>query len=134
MLPSKIDQQVESEKLAMAKLFTYFGGGLMLLFSIIGMIIIYFLIISPLIEFKTGMDEDKKSSMFSLQKLDQIYNNYQQVKNKKDRYDRLLKNNKGVSTLIEENAKKAGILGNKTSNQDSQANIQNKFRRITSRV
>ena len=104
------------------------------LVSFIGVLAVYFIIVAPLIELKSGMDANKQSSMYSLQKLDHIYNEYRQVKSQRDHYERLLKNNKGVSSLIEENAQKAGILSNKTSNRDSQANIQNKYKRISSRV
>ncbi len=101
---------------------------------LVGSLILYYFIISPFLAFKEEMDNNKKNNVFSLQKLDDTYNQFRQVKSERDRYERLLRNTKGVSSLIEENAQKTGILNNKVYNRDSQANIQNKYKKITSSV
>ncbi len=97
-------------------------------------LLIYYLIITPFLSFKNDMDSSKKNNILYLQKLDTIYRQYREVKSEKDRYERLLRNNKGISSLIEENAQKTGILTNKVYNRDRQANIQNKYKKITSSV
>lgn len=100
----------------------------------ISVLLIYYLIITPFLSFKNDMDSSKKNNILYLQKLDTIYRQYREVKSEKDRYERLLRNNRGISSLIEENAQKTGILTNKVYNRERQANIQNKYKKITSSV
>jgi len=100
----------------------------------VGELVLYFFIITPVIDFKSNIDDEYILNQKRLSRLDDIYFKYRELKNKKDNYNKLLKDNKGISTLIEENATKANIISNKVYNRDHQSNLQNKMKKITTDV
>lgn len=105
---------------------------LIALASVLGITIIYFLIISPLINMKQSGDTAVKSNIEKIIKMDKIYEEYKDLKQENARYKVLLdKKNENVTTLIEQWSNSTGISRNIAYSRRSQTVLQNKFVRIT---
>lgn len=102
--------------------------------AIVGLVILYYGVISPVMSFLDSVDNGYETSMTQLKELDDIYQQYREIRDKKGRYEQLLKDTKGISSLVEENAGKASILNNKVYNRDHQSNLQNNYKKITTDV
>lgn len=108
------------------------------LLKILGAVVVfgfvYLLIIRPLFSFRERTSREFENNTQNLIKLDKIYEDYIFIKEKNARYNSLLKNSSGLSTMIEENAQTAGILKNKSYTRDNPSAIQNKFHGLSTEV
>lgn len=100
----------------------------------VGVLIIYFLIVSPFVSYRKKIASDFENNINQLKKLEKIYEKYKDVKDKKTKYDSLLNVKKGVTTLIEENADSVNIRKNIVYTRDNPTNIQNKFKKVSTDV
>lgn len=98
------------------------------------LIIAYFLVIMPIMSFRSSIQKKFESNMSRLNRLDTIYSEYQEVKDKITRYRGQLVNTQGTTTLIEENAKALNILKNKVYTRDMPSNLQDKYKKISTDV
>jgi len=94
----------------------------------------YFLIISPVLSYKERIDTEYESNVTRLVKLDRIYEEFREVKKEKERKKAILGNTGSVTTLIEENAEKAGILGSKVYTRDNPLKIQDDLKKVSTDV
>jgi hypothetical protein len=100
--------------------------------AVLGITIIYFLIISPLINMKQSGDTAVKSNIDKIIRMDKIYEEYKDIKQENSRYRLLLdKKNENVTTLIEQWSNSTGISKNIAYSRRSQTVLQSKFVRIT---
>lgn len=97
-------------------------------------IALYFLIISPVLSYKERIDMEYENNVSRLMKLDRLYEEFREIKQEKQRKKALLNNTRGVTTLIEENAEKAGILGNKIYTRDNPLKIQDDLQKVSTDV
>ncbi len=102
--------------------------------AFIGVMLVYFLVISPIVDFKTSLKKEYESNAERLNTLDRLYEQYLQLKSEKEKYQNLLKNNIGISSLIENLAKETNILDNKAYTRDNPSNIQGKFKKVSTEV
>ncbi|MDY6967984.1 MAG: type II secretion system protein GspM [Spirochaetota bacterium] len=108
---------------------------LKILITFILIVFIYFLIISPIIDFINSSDEEMSDNIGNLNKLDRIYNEYMEISEKKSRYlKQLNKKNENITSLIEQWANSTNIASNIAYTRRTQSNIQNKYIRITTNV
>ena len=105
-----------------------------ILYVILGALAVFFLIIKPFISYRKNIRDEFNSNFSKLETLDRIYSEFRGIKEKKSHLDDLLRDNRGISTLIEENAKKANILTNKVYTRDNTSNIQNRYQKTTTSV
>ena len=97
-------------------------------------IALYFLIISPVLSYRERIDMEYENNVSRLMKLDRLYEEFREIKQEKQRKKALLNNTSGVTTLIEENAEKAGILGNKIYTRDNPLKIQDDLKKVSTDV
>lgn len=107
---------------------------LILLLALTGVLIIYYGLINPLLTFQNDTNNSAESAIERISKLDDIYRQYKDIRDKKSNIERRLKDTSGVSALVEENAAKTGILNNKVYNRDREMNLQNKIKKIITEV
>jgi type II secretory pathway component PulM len=100
----------------------------------IGVLLVYFAVINPIVEFKSNLKTEYNSNLERLNTLDKLYEEYLQLKKEKENYQNLLKSNEGVTTLIENIAKQTNILKNKVYTRDNPSNIQGKFKKVSTEV
>jgi hypothetical protein len=101
---------------------------------IIVLAIVYLFIVRPLVSFRESTSREFENNAQNLVKLDKIFEEYLSVKEKNARYNLLLRNSSGLTTLIEENAQAVNILKNKTSNRDNPSSLQNKYHGLSTEV
>ncbi len=101
---------------------------------LLGGVILYYGIIGPVMSFLSSTGNTQEKNIAQLKELDDIYRQYREIRDRKNRYEQLLRDTRGVSSLVEDNAAKAGILNNKIYNRDHQSNLQNNYRKITTDV
>lgn len=94
----------------------------------------YLLIISPIIDYKTTLESEYKTKLEKLNSIDNLYEKYINLKREKTVYLNLLKNNEGVTSLIEIYAKETNILKNKVYTKEHPSTIQNKYKKISTEV
>lgn len=107
---------------------------LRILLVIIGIFLVYGLIIAPLWRLKQESRKSWDQNSTRLAELDSLYGEYREIQEKKGRINELMRDTRSVSTLIEECAKNANILQNKSDNRDTTTNVQNKYQKITTEV
>jgi type II secretory pathway component PulM len=107
---------------------------LKILAGIIAIAAVYLLIIRPLSSFRERTGREFDNNTQNLIKLDKIFDEYIAAKEKNARYNSLLKNSSGLTTLIEENAQSVNILKNKSYNRDNPSSLQNKYRGLSTEV
>jgi len=107
---------------------------LQILIVIVSALILYFLIITPIVKLKSSISDEFENNQSRLQKLDKIYEEYHGIRQKKTQYESLLKQNRGITTLIEENEKNANILKNKSYTRDHPGKVQNNYKKISTYV
>ncbi len=105
-----------------------------ILISFIVILLIYFLIISPVISYKNNLEKTYANNISKLNSLDSIYEKYLEVKQEKNKLQNLLRSSRGVTSLIETYARETNILNNKVYTRDHPSNIQNKYKKITTDV
>lgn len=107
---------------------------LKILIGFICLIILFYAVIRPIMSAKSSAENSKNSGIERLNELEKIYRQYKEVKDKLNENNRLMSDTRGVSSLVEENAEKTGMLSNKVYNRDRETNLQNKFKKITTEV
>ena len=105
-----------------------------ILAAIVVIAVVFLFIIRPLASFRERTGKEFDNNTQNLMKLDKIYEEYIQAKEKNARYNALLRNSSGLTTLIEENAQAANILKNKTGNRDNPSSLQNKYHGLSTEV
>jgi hypothetical protein len=106
---------------------------LLIILAVIGGIsILYFFIITPLVNMKKGGDVDIKSNIDRISKIDRIYDEYKDIKQESTRIKSLLdKKNENITTQIEQWSNATNIAKNVAYTRRNQTNLQNKYVRIT---
>ena len=107
---------------------------LKILLSLIGILFVFFFIISPIYDFKINMDNENESNILKLNKLDSLYEKYLRLDKKKKDYSNLLRSGVSVTSLIDTYAKEIRIFNNKAYTRDHPSNIQSKYKKITTDV
>ncbi len=96
---------------------------------------IYFLIISPFLNFQENSESELKVNMANLNKIDKIYSEFKEIRNKKTKIMSLLnRKDENITSLIEQWASSTNIARNIAYTRRTQSNIQNKYIRITTDV
>jgi hypothetical protein len=99
-----------------------------LLGGVVGFALLYFLVISPLANLKRGSEGQIRQNMESIAKIDSIYDEYKDIRQKKTQYMAQLANkNANITSLIEQWATSANITKNIAYTRRTQTNIQNKY-------
>lgn len=107
---------------------------LTLLGAFMGILLVYFVLIRPIVEFKSGLETEYIANVERLNTLDKLYEQYIQLQEEKEKYQNLLKSNEGITTLIENIAKETNIIKNKVYTRDNPSNIQGKFKKVSTEV
>ncbi|OHD69059.1 MAG: hypothetical protein A2W19_17565 [Spirochaetes bacterium RBG_16_49_21] len=105
-----------------------------LLAVFLGILFLYFAVISPLVSWKERRNRESESNMTKLNSLDKIYEQYRDAREKISRYNAQLSNAKGITSIIEENAQSLDILKNKVYTRDRPTIVQGKYKKISSDV
>jgi type II secretory pathway component PulM len=101
---------------------------------IIGIVLIYFLIITPIMSLRDSINREYEQNMTKLTMLDKLYEQYQELKQKNSQYSALLNNTRGLTSLIEENAQALNIIKNKTYTRDRPMVALGKYKKISAAV
>ncbi len=104
------------------------------LIAVGGTAILYFLIIAPIVSFRSHMQKEFDSNMDKLNKLDTIHEEYRDARDQVARYRSQLMSGQGTTSQIEETAKSLNILRNKVYTRDMPSNIQDKYKKISTDV
>lgn len=107
---------------------------LQILGGLVAVLAVYFLIITPIANYHSRIENESIDAKEKLYKLAKIYDKYNSLKQQKTNYERTLKGGKAVTTLIEEHAAKLGILENKVYTRDNPGVRQDKYKRIATDV
>jgi len=95
---------------------------------------LYFLLIKPFLEQQKNIELSSNTNLVKLNQLEKIYKSYREVKHEKENLEKLLKNSGGITSLIEEMARKTNILDKKAYSRDHPTNIKNKYKKITTDI
>ncbi len=107
---------------------------LQILGVVLGILLIYFLIISPIMGLRESINREYEQNMTNLTMLDKLYEEYQDLKQKNSQYSAQLNNTRGITSLIEENAQSLNIIKNKTYTRDRPTVAQGKYKKISADV
>ena len=107
---------------------------LQILGGLAAVLAVYYLIITPIVEYHSRIETESVGAKENLYKLAKIYDKYNNLKQKKTSYERSLKSGKAVTTLIEEYAAKVGILENKVYTRDHPGARQDKYKKMSTDV
>ncbi|HNR87550.1 MAG TPA: type II secretion system protein GspM [Spirochaetota bacterium] len=103
--------------------------------GVIAVAVLYLLIIAPFIEFRESSDSALAKNVERLKKIDKIYDDYRELKREKSKYDAMLaQKNENITSLIEQWSNSVNIARNIAYTRRTQANIQNKYVRVTTDV
>src|SRR4030042_5081719 len=91
---------------------------LQLLALLVGVLLVYFLIISPILSLRENINSEYESNMAKLNTLDKQYEQYRDIRQKVSQNNAQLNNTRGITSLIEESAQSLNIIKNKTSPRD----------------
>lgn len=93
-----------------------------------GFALLYFLVVSPLLNLKRGSEDSIQKNVENISKIDRIYDEYKDIRQKKTQYMAQLGNkNANITSLIEQWAANANIAKNIAYTRRTQTNIQNKY-------
>ena len=107
---------------------------LQLLALLVGVLLVYFLIISPILSLRESINSEYESNMAKLNPLDKLYEQYRDIRQKISQYNAQLNNTRGITSLIEENAQSLNIIKNKTYTRDRPTITQGKYKKISADV
>lgn len=99
-----------------------------------GVAAFYFLILSPLMDWKEAASSRARENMKKLMAAEDLYGTYQSLKNREQSYDRLLGNNMSVTSLVEESAKRLNILEQKSYTRESPARTSGSLKKTTTSI
>lgn len=106
----------------------------MILGVVLGIVVIYFLIISPIMSLRESINKKYETNMTRLNTLDKINDQYRETQEKITQYNSQLNNTRGITSLIEENAQALNIIKNKTYTRDRPTITQGKYKKISADV
>lgn len=99
-----------------------------LLGGVAGFALLYFLVISPLANIKRGSEGQIRQNLENIARIDAIYDEYKDIRQKKTQYMAQLGNkNANITSMIEQWATNANITKNIAYTRRTQTNIQNKY-------
>lgn len=104
-----------------------------LLAATVACIVFYFVILSPAIEFKSGVDSRNSNNASKLQKLDKLYEEYQAIKIKNMKIEGLI-GGQGTANLIEESARTTNLHRNRVYSREMPSVVQNKYKKTTTEI
>jgi hypothetical protein len=109
-----------------------------LIYALGGMVafaVVYYLIIVPIVEYRSSSEKETRKNVSDLSRLESLYDQYRDVKQRKTRYQSLLgSRSENIGTLVEQWANTADVSRYMAYNRRTQANIQNKFTKFTSDI
>ncbi len=101
---------------------------------LIGLVVIYFAIVSPILSMKDRGKRDTESNISRLNNLDKIYEHYRAIKQEMQAINSQLGQTKGITTIIEENAQSANIINKKSYTRDRPTIVQSKYKKVSADV
>lgn len=101
---------------------------------VVGILLVYFLIITPIMNLRDSINKEYEQNMSKLTMLDKLYEQYQELKQKNSQYTSQLNNTRGITSLIEENAQSLNIIKNKTYTRDRPTVAQGKYKKVSADV
>jgi hypothetical protein len=100
----------------------------------LGLIFIYFMIITPIVDWREQRKKDNESNVTKLNTLEKIYEQYRETREKTSQYNEQLNNTKGLTSIIEEIAQSLDIIKNKVYTRDRPTIVQGKYKKISADV
>lgn len=108
---------------------------LQVLIIVFSVVIIYYLIVTPLVNFFSKTEQSLESNKEKLIQLDKIYKNYRELEQTYNRYSSLLKSgNDNITSLIEQWSQSTNVARHIAYTRRRQSIIQNKYIRITTDI
>jgi len=108
---------------------------LQVLIIVFSVVILYYLIVTPLVNFFSETEESLESNKEKLIQLDKIYKNYRELEQTYKKYSSLLKSgNDNITSLIEQWSKSTNVARHIAYTRRRQSVIQNKYIRITNDI
>jgi len=101
---------------------------------LLGLVFIFFMIITPLVDWREQRKKENESNVTKLNTLEKIYEQYRETREKTSQYNEQLKNTKGLTSIIEENAQSLDIIKNKVYTRDRPTIVQGKYKKISADV
>ena len=95
---------------------------------------VYFLIISPIIEFKKNSNDISNKNRLKINRLDEIYAEYKDVIAEKGRLNAVASANSGVGSMVDEVARSLNIIGNKVYLKENPGIVQNGIQKMTTEI
>lgn len=108
-----------------------------LLYILAGIIvtgIVYFLIISPIVEFKKNANDIYNRNRLKINKLDDIYNEYKDVLAEKGKLNAVASANSGIGAMVDDIARSLNIIGNKVYLKENPGVVQNGIQKMTTEI
>ncbi len=97
-------------------------------------VIAYFFIIEPLINYKSGMQDEYKSNISRLKELDRLYEEYERIRNLKLNLTRNLASTKGITALIEDIVNSLNIKRHLTQNDSNPGSSRKNMKKMINNV
>jgi hypothetical protein len=107
---------------------------LTILIAVVAVIAVYFLILSPLISWRTSINSKSENNISKVEKLKKIYEEYQEIKQKRIQYESQINSGQGITTLIEETAKNLNIINNKSFVRVIPGNVKSNYKKVSADV
>ena len=108
---------------------------LAIIFAIfLGLIFIYFMIITPVVDWREQRKKENESNVTKINTLEKIYEQYRETREKTSQYNEQLNNTKGLTSIIEEIAQSLDIIKNKVYTRDRPTIVQGKYKKISADV
>jgi len=107
---------------------------LQILAAVAGVLLLYFIVISPILSLRSRINTEFESNMARLNQLDKIYGEYREVRDKVSQFNAQINSTRGLTSLIEENAQSLNIIRNKTYTRDRPTITQGKFKKVSADV
>ena len=103
--------------------------------ALVALLALVFLVIMPFIEYRGRSETATRKYSSDIQKLEALYEEYREIKQRKSRYASLLSmKNDNVTTLVEQWAANSGVSRNIAYASRTQSTIQNRYVRITTDI
>lgn len=108
---------------------------IMVLAGIIVAAVIYFMILSPIVQYRQASEARTRDDAQNLAMMDELYEQYRDIRQRRTKYMSMLDSkNENITSLIEQWAASADITRNIAYTRRTQTNIQNKYIRVTTDV
>ncbi len=107
---------------------------LQILAAVAGVLVLYFLVISPILSLRNSINTEFESNMSKLNQLDKIHEQYREIRDKMSQFNAQTGSTRGLTSIIEENAQSLNIIKNKTYTRDRPTITQGKFKKVSADV